>query len=186
MAMQPLDISWLCGEYAEECYSFIYIRATPEQVVARLGGRWEDFTPGPFPDDPGHGEALGVTSIGDWTFVFDPDWLGTCEDVITKLSEGTRLVSQAALVIKGLDYFYWCEDGEIRFAWGADVEHPTETPDELTAAMTEIDRLYPSSPSLYEGPAFLLVEHLTGIRATENLLRGSRFMWGVVPDPTQS
>ncbi|MEV1167108.1 hypothetical protein [Nonomuraea sp. NPDC049784] len=62
MTMQPLDISWLCGEYSEECYSFIYIRATPEQVVARLGGRWEDFTPGPFPDDPDHYHALGSLS----------------------------------------------------------------------------------------------------------------------------
>ncbi|ACZ86579.1 DUF6461 domain-containing protein [Streptosporangium roseum] len=190
MTMQPLDISWLCGEYSEECYSFIYIRATPEQVIARLGGRWEDFTPGPFPDDPDHyprsGEPLGVTSIGDWTFVFDPDWLGTCEDVITELSQGTRLVSQAALAIKGMDYFYWCENGEIRFCFGVDAEHPTETPDELVDTMTEIDRLYPSFPPLYEGPAFLLVEHLTGIRVTEHLLKGSTFMWGVVPEPAKS
>ncbi|GIH81301.1 hypothetical protein Plo01_77300 [Planobispora longispora] len=189
MTMQPFDVSWLCGEYAEECYSFIYIRATPEQVVARLGGRWEDFTPGPFPDDaddhPGF-ESLGVTSIGDWTFVFDPDWLGTREDVITELSVGTRLVSQAALAIKGLDYFHWCEDGEIRFAWGVDDEHLAGTPDELADTMAEIDRIYPSSPHLYEGPAFLLIEHLTGIRVTEQLLKGSTFMWGIVPEPAAS
>ncbi|MBB2912592.1 hypothetical protein FHS43_003875 [Streptosporangium becharense] len=190
MIMQPPGVSWLRGEYAEECYSFIYIRATPEQVVARLGGRWEDLTPGPFPDDPDHypcsGEPLGVTSIGDWTFVFDPDWLGTCEDVITELSEGTRLVSQAALAIKGLDYFYWCEDGEIRFTWGVDDEHLRETPDELVDTMAEIDRLYPWFHQLYEGPAFLLVERLTGIKVTEQLLKGSTFMWGVVPGPTKS
>jgi hypothetical protein len=190
MTLQPLDISWLCGEYAEECYSFIYIRATPEQVVARLGGRWEDFTPGPFPDDPDHYPdrkgLLGVTPIGDWTFIFDPGWLGTCEDVITELSEGTRLVSQAALGIKDLDYFYWCEEGEIRFAWGGDEGFLTETPDELVDTMTEIDRLYPSRPRLYRGPAFLLVEHLTGIRATERLLKSSTLRWGVVPDPAKS
>ncbi|MEV4744810.1 DUF6461 domain-containing protein [Streptosporangium sp. NPDC049248] len=190
MTMQPLDVSWLRGEYSEECYSFIYIRATPEQVVARLGGRWEDFTPGPFPDDPDHypcsGEPLGVTSIGDWTFVFDPDWLGTREDVITELSEGTRLVSQAALAIKGMDYFYWCENGEIRFCSGVDDEYATETPDELVDTMAEIDRLHPSFFPFYEGPAFLLVEHLTGIRVTEQLLKGSTFMWGVVPEPTKS
>ncbi|GAT70292.1 hypothetical protein PS9374_05974 [Planomonospora sphaerica] len=189
MTMQPLDVSWLRGEYAEECYSFIYIRATPEQVVSRLGGRWEDFTPGPFLDDPDDYpgfESLGVTAIGDWTFVFDPDWLGTCEDVITKLSEGTRLVSQAALAIKGLDYFYWCEDGEIRFAWGVDDEHLGETPDELVDTMAEIYSIYPPSLDFYEGPAFLLAEHLTGIRVTERLLKGSTFMWGTVPEPARS
>ncbi|MBD3143660.1 DUF6461 domain-containing protein [Microbispora bryophytorum] len=190
MSMRPLDISWLCGEYAEECYSFIYIHATPEQVVARLGGRWEDFTPGPFPDDPDYysysGEPLGVTSIGDWTFVFDRDWLGTREDVITKLSEGARLVSQAALAIKDMDDFYWCEDGEIRFARDGDDGYLTKIPDELVDTMAEIDRIYPSGPQLFRGPAFLLVEHLTGIRVTEQLLKGSTLMWGVVPDLANS
>ncbi|MFB4279139.1 DUF6461 domain-containing protein [Nonomuraea sp. MTCD27] len=189
MTMQPLDVSWLCGEYAEECYSFIYIRATPEQVVSRLGGRWEDFTPGPFPDDPDDypdlGESIGVTSIGDWTFVFDPAWLGTREDVITELSEGTSLVSQAALGVKGIEDFYWCEDGEIRFAFGSDDGYRTEIPDELVGTMAEIDRLYPSFHQFYEGPAFLLVERLTGIRVTEQLLKGSTLMWGVVPEPAK-
>ncbi|MEV1167107.1 DUF6461 domain-containing protein [Nonomuraea sp. NPDC049784] len=124
--------------------------------------------------------------MSDWTFVFDPDWLGTCEDVITKLSEGTRLVSQAALGIKDMDYFYWCEDGEIRFAWGGDDGYLLGTPDELVDTMAEIDRLYPSLPRLYEGLAFLLVEHLTDIRPTEQLLKGSTFMWGVIPEPTKS
>ncbi|TMR08561.1 hypothetical protein ETD86_47240 [Nonomuraea turkmeniaca] len=60
------------------------------------------------------------------------------------------------------------------------MEFPTGTPDELVDTMAEIDRLYPSFLDLYKGPAFLLVEHLTGIRATEQLLKGSTFMWGVV------
>lgn len=187
MTMQPLDVSWLRGEYSEERYSFIYIRATPQQVVANLGGHWETFTPGPFPEDPDHypdpGEPLGVTAVGDWTFVFDTDWLGTREDVIAQLSKGTRLVSQAALGIEDMDYFYWCEDGEIRFAWGGDEGYLTDIPDELKDPMTEIDRLYPSSPRLYEGPAFLLVEHLTGIRPTEHLLKSFTLMWGTVPEP---
>ncbi|MFF0868331.1 DUF6461 domain-containing protein [Nonomuraea sp. NPDC003560] len=185
MSLQPPDVSWLRGEYAEECYSFIYVRATPEQVIARLGGRWEDFTPGPFFEDPDPRGPVGVTSIGDWTFLSEPDWLGTCEDLITELSTGTRLVSQAALGVKGLDYFYWCEDGEIRFGWGGDDGFLTETPAELVDTMEEIDRLYPSRPRLYEGPAFLLVEHLTGIRTTEHLLKSSTFRWGALPPTTK-
>ncbi|GAA4046553.1 DUF6461 domain-containing protein [Nonomuraea soli] len=180
--MQPVDASWLCGEYGEECYSFIYVRATPEEVVGRLGGRWEEFTPGPFPDDPDEfptdGDPLGVTSIGEWTFVFDPDWTGTDEKVITRLSKGTRLVSQAALGIDDTDYFYWCEDGEIRYGWGGDDGPLTEVPVELADTMAEIDRLYPGAPRLYRGPAFLLVEHLTGIRPTEHLLKGLTLRWG--------
>src|ERR1044071_7418914 len=54
MIMQPPDVSWLHGEYSEECYSFVCVRATPERVVTRLGGRWENCMPGPFPDDPDH------------------------------------------------------------------------------------------------------------------------------------
>ncbi|MEV4224865.1 DUF6461 domain-containing protein [Nonomuraea sp. NPDC049725] len=185
MTLRPLDVSWLCDEYAGECYSFIYVRAAPEQVIARLGGQWENFTPGPFPGDPDEyprpGDPLGVTAIGDWTFVFDSYWLVIDENLIAELSRGTRLVSQAALSLKGLDYFYWCEDGEIRFCHGADVNDPTGTPDELVETMAEIDRLYPSFPDLYKGPAFLLVEHLTGIRLTEELLKGCTFRWGAIP-----
>lgn len=88
--------------------------------------------------------------------------------------------------IKDMDYFYWCEGGEIRFAWGGDDGYLTEIPDELVDTMAEIDRLYPSSPRLYRGPAFLLVEHLTGIRVTEQLLKSSTLMWGVVPEPAES
>ncbi|MFI0418794.1 DUF6461 domain-containing protein [Spongiactinospora sp. 9N601] len=190
MAIQRPDVSWLCGEYAWEYYCFMYIRATPQEVVARLGGHWEDFKPGPFPGDPdrypGPGERLGVTSLGDWTFVFDPDWLGTDENVVRRLSKGTRLVSQAALGVKGVDYFYWCDDGEIKFCFAADEGYMMEPPAELAATMAQIDRLYPPLALPHDGPAFLLVEHLTGIMPTEQLLKGSTLMWGVVPVPTKS
>lgn len=106
--------------------------------------------------------------------------------MITELSKGTRLVSQAALAIKGIDYFYWCEDGEIRFCSGDDDGYLIGTPDELVDTMADIDRLYPRFSYFYNGPAFLLVEHLTGIRATERLLKDSTFRWGVVPAPAKS
>ncbi|WP_225878733.1 DUF6461 domain-containing protein [Spongiactinospora rosea] len=190
MTMQPPDVSWLCGEYSEDHYSFIYVRATPEEVVARLGGHWAGFQPGPFPDDPDddypdRDGPLGVTAIGDWTFVFDTDWLGTDPNVIRKLSKGTRLVSQAALGVKCIDYFYWCEDGEIRFCFEHDEGYPMDPPAELAPTMAEIDRLYPPLVRPHDGPAFLLVEHLTGIRPTERLLKGSTLMWGVVPEPAR-
>ncbi|WP_373292640.1 DUF6461 domain-containing protein [Microbispora bryophytorum] len=111
---------------------------------------------------------------------------GSAANTPRTVSEGTRLVSQAALAIKDTDYFYWCEDGEIRFAWGGDDGYLTEIPDELVDTMAEIDRLYPSGPRLYRGPAFLLVEHLTGIRATEQLLKGSTLMWSPQNRPSRN
>ncbi len=188
MTTHPLDVSWLCGEYTEYGYSFIYVRDAPEQAIARLGGRWEDFTPGPFPGNPDKfpfpGDPIGIASIGEWSFIVESGSLGTREeDVLPSLSKGTRLVSQFALSIKGLDYFYWFEDGEIRFGFWAQEGYMMETPDELVDTMAEIDRLYPGLPYLYEGPAFLLAERLTGITLTQKLLADSTFYWGAVPEP---
>ncbi|MEU6798184.1 DUF6461 domain-containing protein [Nonomuraea wenchangensis] len=187
MTARSLDVSWLCGEYTEYSYSFIYVRDAPEQVIARLGGRWEDFTPGPFPGDPDDlpfpGDPTGVASIGEWSFIVESGSLGTHEDTLTSLSKGTRVVSQFALSIKGLDYFYWCEDGAIRFGFWAQEGYLMDTPDELVDTMAEIDRLYPGLPDPHEGPAFLLAERLTGITLTRRLLAESTFHWGVVPEP---
>nr|WP_169806315.1 hypothetical protein [Herbidospora sakaeratensis] len=61
MIMQPIDVSWLCGEYGEEHYAFIYLRTTPEEAVARLGGRYANFTdPAPLPHEPDAGR-IGAT-----------------------------------------------------------------------------------------------------------------------------
>lgn len=184
MIMQPIDVSWLCGEYGEECYSFIYVRMAPEQAVALLGGDYADFEPARLPDDPDDwphsDDPLGVASVGDWTIICDPDWLGTDQKLITRLSEGTRLVSHAALGIKDTDEFSWCEDGEVKYLYGGDDAFVMDPPGELVGVMEEIDKLYPSIPRLYRGPAFLLIEHLTGIRPTEELLKSLTFMWGTV------
>jgi hypothetical protein len=183
MTVQPVDVSWLLGEYGEFAYCFVYVRATPEEVVTRLGGRWTEFEPGPFPGDSDRildsgGSSIGVTPIGEWAFIVDTAAFGLREDVVTRLSAGTRLVSQFALSVEGVDDIHWCEDGEVRYYLGGDDKFVMETPDELVPVMAEIDRVYPSWSGFYDGPAFLLVEHLTGIRLTEELVRDSTFMWG--------
>lgn len=184
MIMQPIDVSWLCGEYGEECYGFIYLRTTPEQAIARLGGHYADFEPARLPDEPDDwprpGEPLGVASVGDWSIIFYPDWIGIEEKLITRLSEGTRLVFHTALGVEDTDDFYWCEDGEIKYLYGGDDAFVMDPPDELADAMEEIDKLYPSIPRFYRGPAFLLIEYLTGIRPTEELLKSLTFRWGTV------
>ncbi|KAB8188801.1 hypothetical protein FH608_042745 [Nonomuraea phyllanthi] len=123
MAMRPFDVSWLRGEYSEEYYGFITSvpRLNRWLPASAVGGRTSYRAPSPTTRITT--QALGSLSASPPSAtgrVFDPDWLGTREDVITKLSEGTRLVPQAALGIEDMDYFSWCEDGEIRFAWGGD------------------------------------------------------------------
>ncbi len=90
MIMQPIDVSWLCGEYGEESYGFIYLRATPEQAIARLGGHFEDFESACLPDEPDDwpDSGLGVASVGDWSIIFYPNWIGIEEELLTRLSEG--------------------------------------------------------------------------------------------------
>ena len=188
MIATPPDYSWLADDCGDSFYDFTYIRGfTPEQLITRLGGRPEAFTPGDvhgpegaFPS--GHGMTIGVTAIGDWAFVVGDGWFGNSEEIIMPLSVGTRLVSQSLLGIKGLDDFFWIEDGEIRFFFIAQEGYPEVTPPELVEIMNDIESRYPGAyPN--EGPAFLLVEHLTGITLTEQLVMESTCLWGVVPEP---
>nr|WP_062335440.1 DUF6461 domain-containing protein [Herbidospora sakaeratensis] len=111
--------------------------------------------------------------MGDWTIICDSDWLGTDEELITRLSQGTRLVSHFALGVDDTDDFYWCENGEIKYLYGGDDAFIMDPPAELAGVMDEIDQLYPSIPRLYRGP---------GIRPTEELLRGLTFRWGTLPN----
>ncbi|GAA3443316.1 hypothetical protein Pve01_27950 [Planomonospora venezuelensis] len=40
------------------------------------------------------------------------------------LSAGTRVVAHSLLEIKALDYFFWIEDGELRFCFVAQDGYP--------------------------------------------------------------
>lgn len=84
--------------------------------------------------------------------------------------------------VEGVECFFWSEDGEIRFCFIADEGCPEEVPDEVVETLQRIDadyrNLYPS-----DGPAFLLAEHLTGIALTPELLEGSTYLCGVIPEP---
>ncbi|GAA4928555.1 hypothetical protein HD597_004436 [Nonomuraea thailandensis] len=172
-----------------EAYCFTYVRGlAPEQLVARLGGRPEGFTPMTLEQlieaayRQGYDKAFpGVTAIGDWAFVVEPNGgLGADERIITSLSAGTRLVSHFRDV-EGVEFFYWSEDGEIRFWFLADEGYAEEVPDEIAPAMRRFGAGYRDlCPS--DGPAFLLAEHLTGITLTPELLEGSTYLCGVIPE----
>ncbi|MET9342683.1 DUF6461 domain-containing protein [Nonomuraea sp. NPDC003804] len=190
MIATPDDYAWLAE--AADNWCFTYVRGlTPEQVVIRRGGRPEGFTPmtydelgdAAFSNFSGPGAFIGVTTIGDWAFVIEPDWNGIAEGVIMPLSAGTRLVSHYLMTIKALDYFYWIEDGELRFCFVAQEGYMEKVPDELVETMGQIDSVHSSFPNLHDGPAFLLAERLTGITLTPQLLEESTYLCGVVPEP---
>ncbi|MEV4077102.1 DUF6461 domain-containing protein [Nonomuraea fuscirosea] len=170
-----------------------YVRGlTPEQVILELGGRPEDFTSASFHDlydtVPGSsGASLGITSIGNWTVIVEMHTvLGLTSSVITRLSAGTRLVSHYCLDVKALDYFYWLEDGDLRFCFIAQEGYMQPVPDDLVPMMRDLDTRYPDSTDPHEGPMFLLAEHLTGVKLTPSLLEQATYLYGVVPSQEEN
>ncbi|GAA2881475.1 DUF6461 domain-containing protein [Nonomuraea rubra] len=111
--------------------------------------------------------------------------LGITTDIVTRLSAGTRLVSHYCLDIKALDYFYWLEDGELRFCFIAQEGYMEPVPAELVETMNEIYARYPPLVDPHRGPMFLLAEHLTGIKLTPRLLEEATYLCGVVPEPEE-
>jgi len=159
MITPPGDYAWFANTGLAEAYSFIFVRGlTPEQLVARMGGRAED---------------LQYNS-----------WLGANDEFTVPLSAGTRLVSLYRLDIKGLEEFRWVEDGEVRFAFWAQEGYSEEVPDELVETMKQIDHDYKEVKyELYQGPGLVLIERLTGIKLTPQVLEGSTYLSGVISKP---
>ncbi|MGC5014992.1 DUF6461 domain-containing protein [Streptosporangium sp. DT93] len=185
MIAKPADYTWLVESVDGACLTYVH-GLTPEEVIARRGGRPESFTPTSFWDMGGtveSGEPLGVTTIGDWVLTIESGGSGIAEEVIMPLSAGTRVVSHYFLSIKDLDHFYWIEDGELRFCFIAQEGYSEEVPDELVETMERIDALYPPLPTPHRGPMFLLAERLTGITLTPHLLEEPTYLGGAVPEP---
>ncbi|GAA3693382.1 hypothetical protein GCM10022224_068630 [Nonomuraea antimicrobica] len=192
MITPPGDYAWFTDSGLAEAYSFIFVRGlTPEQLIARMGGRVEDFSRMTFDESIGTGthygyetEFVAVMAVDDWAFVAQSNSsLGADDEFVVPLSAGTRLVSLYRLDIKGLEEFRWIEDGEIRFAFWAQEGYSEEVPDELVETMEQIERDYRDKYQLYRGPGLVLIEHLTGIKLTPQLLEGSAFLSGVITKP---
>ncbi|UBU12699.1 DUF6461 domain-containing protein [Nonomuraea gerenzanensis] len=165
-----------------------YVRGlTPEEVAIRLGGRLEDFKPATFHQlfgSSSSGALVGITAVGDWVMIVEMGTtLGITTDIVTRLSAGTRLVSHYCLEIKGLDYFYWLEDGRLRFCFIAQDGYMDPVPDELVETMHDIYARYQPLVDVRMGPIFLLAEHLTGIKLTPELLEEATYLCGIVPEP---
>ncbi|GAA2209699.1 hypothetical protein GCM10009850_051580 [Nonomuraea monospora] len=176
------------AELAEIGGCITYVRGlTPEEVAIRLGVRLEDFEPATFTQLFGSssGALVGITVVGDWVLIVEMAGtvLGLTTDIVTRLSAGTRLVSHYCLDIKALDYFYWLEDGQLRFCFVAQEGYMEPVPEELVETMNEIDARYPPHVDIHRGPMFLLAERLTGIKLTPQLLEEATYLCGVVPEP---
>ncbi|WP_283135025.1 DUF6461 domain-containing protein [Rhizohabitans arisaemae] len=185
------DYAWFADSSLAEAYSFIFVRGlTPEQLVARMGGRAADFSRTTLNESIDAGsyynyktQFVAVTSVGDWAFVAQHNsWLGADDKFTVPLSAGTRLVSLYRLDIKGLEDFRWVEDGEIRFGFWAQEGYSEKVPDELVETMKQIDHDYGKNHDLYQGPGLVLIERLTGIKLTPQILEGSTYLSGVIPE----
>jgi hypothetical protein len=186
------DYAWFADHSLAEAFSFIFVRGlTPEQLVARMGGRAEDFSWMSLDEsigaDPGYDyntEFVAVTAVGDWAFVAQYNsWLGSDDGFIVPLSAGTRLVSLYHLDIKGLEEFRWVEDGEIRFAFWAQ-DGFSEIPDELVETVEQLDRDGRKHEwELFRGPGLVLIERLTGVKLTPQILGESMYLSGVITKP---
>ncbi|TYB58906.1 hypothetical protein FXF51_35865 [Nonomuraea sp. PA05] len=177
------------AELAEMGGCITYVRGlTPEKVAIRLGGRLENFTPATFYELYGgsrSGARLGITVVGDWVMIVEMAGtkLGITSDIVTRLSAGTRFVSHYCLAVKALDYFYWLEDGELRFCFVAQDGCMEPVPEEFAEIMNEIEARYPPLVHLHMGPMFLMAERLTGIKLTPRLLEEATYLCGVVSEP---
>ncbi|MCF6469643.1 hypothetical protein FAF44_14760 [Nonomuraea sp. MG754425] len=180
MITPPGDHAWFADSALAEAYSFIFVRGlTAEQLAARMGGRAEDFSWTTLDESVDAGtrndykpEFVAVTTIGDWAFVAQYNSrLGADDEFIVPLSEGTRVVSLYRLDLKDLEEFRWVEDGETRFAFWAQEGYSEEVPDELVETMKQIDHDYGEHKwDLYRGPGLVLIERLTGIKLTPQIL----------------
>jgi Family of unknown function (DUF6461) len=197
------DYAWfeerLPGLAEASCLTLVQ-KLTPEQVLARVGGRLEAprsgvgdlFGPSMklWENHPESGMFIAVTTVpgGDWALAVEVNgYLGATEEVIESLSAGTRLVSYYTSVV-GPGRFYWAEDGDIRLNF-----NPVEaayrdgsTPDAVLDAMAEIgfdlsedgDNTDDSSAA-----ALALAEYLTGVRITPELLEKATYTCGIVRVP---
>ncbi|MEU0484295.1 DUF6461 domain-containing protein, partial [Streptosporangium sp. NPDC006013] len=183
-----------------DAYCFTYVRGlTPEELVTRLGVGVEDCSRVTL-DELIRRQTFGAVAVGDWVLLVEAyGGLGITEEIVMPLSAGTRLVSHFYLDVDGMDYFYWIDDGKIRFEfayqegyshWIEDGKiqfmfrhhesYSEEMPDELAETLERIDSpVYPIADP-HEGPAFLLAERLTGITMTPQLLEESTYLCGGV------
>ncbi|RFU43092.1 hypothetical protein DZF91_03030 [Actinomadura logoneensis] len=201
------DYSWTedddGGLFAAYCLTLVR-GIGPDEFLRRIGARIlhealpldEQYFESSFDrwEAPHYGNTqfIGATSVpgegGDWTLAFEVNGhLGVTHELVVPASAGTRLVSHSYNEGNAHGYFMWVEDGDVRVEFEplfADVREG-RTPDALLDDMRGIGFDLDSDREEV-GPttsgAFALAERLTGVRVTEDLVTGARFLCGEAAD----
>ncbi|CAL9676223.1 hypothetical protein SUDANB15_07783 (plasmid) [Streptomyces sp. enrichment culture] len=197
MTSTAADYVWFEERFPElaEAYCFTLVHCLPpSEVLRRLRGREESPRTGAeqvveaafgLSDSDDTRQLIAMTTIGDWTLLVEPNgYLGVTEEKALPASAGTRWVSHF-VNINGVDSFLWAEDTTNRLAFepGFPDSRRGTTPDELLPAMHDIgfpfwEGTSDTAEDLSAPAAFALAEHLTGVRITPELLRGTTFACG--------
>lgn len=196
------DYLWFGGHFPElaEAYCVTLVRGlTPEDLLERLGaveirhvtGVDGLHEPAYEPRDARDGDRLfaGVTAVGDWALMVEPNgYLGVTDEIAGPLSQGTTVVSHFRNV-NAVDHFTWYEDSELRlhfeplFAYARDGSDPDGLVDDMRAAGFDLSDGEDGDFDLVSEAAFALAERVTGVRLTQRLLATSEFTGGVVSLP---
>lgn len=139
--------------------------------------------------NPSHGGFVGVTTLGDWSVVFELNgYLGTLPELLVPLSTGTTVVSHYRNV-NALDFFSWVEDGRFRVRFeplfptvrqGTDAQTIAA---DLRAAGFDLSDSEDRDITGHTAAAFALGEILTGVVLTPELLETIVLSCGVAPGP---
>ncbi|MEV4071308.1 DUF6461 domain-containing protein [Nonomuraea fuscirosea] len=221
MIATAADYVWFDDRFPSlvEGYCFTLVEGLrPEDVVARLGARtedlvarlgaWMDNVPSGMSFDdvigaacagPGQygawdGHFFGAAAVGDWCLIVESNGgMGVTDEIMERLSAGTRLVSHYRNV-NAVGYFFWVEDGEVRLSFEPAIPEYRygSDPDVLVDVMRRVgfdlgDGHQPDGTVPVDdfagriGTVFALAEHLTGVKLTARLLEESSYLCAVAP-----
>ncbi|MGW1173201.1 DUF6461 domain-containing protein [Kitasatospora sp. NPDC002543] len=131
---------------------------------------------------------VAVTELDGWAIGVEPfGYLGTLDEILPRLGEGTRLVSHFRNSM-AVDHFHWWEHGIRRLHFeplfpgqrdGSDAEAPG-VPELLTACGFDLET---ESHALCGEAAFALAERLTDVRLDPDRLESATFRIGYAPRP---
>ncbi|MFE4970762.1 DUF6461 domain-containing protein [Kitasatospora sp. NPDC056651] len=147
-----------------------------------------DEETGGLSDSEGDRLFVAVAELGGWALGVEPfGYLGTLDELVPRLGEGTRMVSHFRNSM-AVDHFHWWEHGSRRLHFeplfpgerdGSDADAPG-IPELLTACGFELET---EARELHTPAAFALAERLTDVRLGPDRLEAATFRIGYASRP---